>query len=79
MKESIMFLQVAKDEIETLIQYQTMLDETAEQREARPILDEIMGDEFNHALISLLTAAKLLKIKIATDDIEPNPNSIEVE
>ncbi|MCM1505301.1 MAG: hypothetical protein NC127_08910 [Muribaculum sp.] len=41
-------------------------------------VNEILGDEFNHALIALLMAAKIMGIKIATDDISTDPNEIEV-
>lgn len=75
-----MFLQIAKDEAETLYKYQDMLDDVEDmQDDAKAIVDEIMGDEFNHCLISLLSAAKILDIKIAPDEIQPDPNDIEVE
>lgn len=77
MKEHIMFLKIAKSEIETLIDYTEMLGE--EESLGGEIVDEIMGDEFNHALISMITAAKLMGVKIATDDVKPDPNDIEVK
>lgn len=78
MSDYIVLLKVAKDEIKTIIQYSEMLEESREKESIKPALDEIRGDEFNHALISLLMAAKLMGIKIATDDISTNPNNIEV-
>lgn len=79
MHASKIFLNVAKDEIETLIMYHTMIEEAEEPDELKEALDEIMGDEFNHALIALVSAAKLLNIQIAEDDINPDPNDIKVE
>lgn len=75
-----MLLQIAKDEAQTLYDYQTMLNDVEDMDDnAKAIVDEIMGDEFNHCLIALLSASKVLNVKIATDEIEPNPNNIEVE
>lgn len=76
-----MFLTIARDEIETLMKYNDMveLDTNKEDQRAKEIVHEIMGDEFNHALISLLSAAKALDIKIATDDLIPDPNEMQVE
>lgn len=79
MSEHIILLTIAKEEIKTLIQYSNMLDDNPGDGSIKPTIDEIMSDEFNHALISLLMAAKIMGIKIATDDIEPDPNKIEVE
>lgn len=80
MKAAEMFLRIAKDEAETLAEYQNMLDNVDDLRsETKDIMDEIMGDEFNHCIVALLSAAKLLNIKIATDDISENPNDIEVK
>lgn len=80
MTTSRMFLRVTQDEAQTLYDYQLMLDEVEDIDEAsKAIMDEIMGDKFNHCLISLLSAAKILGIKIATDDISKDPNDIEVE
>lgn len=77
----MMFLTIARDEIETLMKYNDMIEQDANQEDqrAKEIVHEIMGDEFNHALISLLSAAKALEIKIATDDLIPDPNDIQVE
>lgn len=79
MPEHLILLTIAKDEIKTIIQYSKMLDGNDGDGSIKPTVDEIMGDEFNHALISLLMAAKIMNIKIATDDIEPDPNKTEVE
>lgn len=79
MSDHIVLLKIAKDEIKTIIQYSEMLSESERSEEIKPAVDEIMGDEFNHALISLLMAAKIIGIKIATDDISTDPNTIEVE
>lgn len=67
-----LWLQVAKDEIETIIAYTTMYGDVKsdQQSEIRPHLDEIIGDEFNHALIGLLSAAVALGIKIPTDELD---------
>lgn len=78
MPQHIMLLKIAKDEIKTIIQYSEMLEQASGQ-DVKPTVDEIMGDEFNHALISLLMAAKIMGIKIATDEITPDPNDIEVK
>lgn len=75
-----MFLQVAKDEAETLAQYQHMMDSLVDlTQETKAIMDEIMGDEINHCLVALLSAAKVLGIKISTDELSEDPNKIEVE
>lgn len=75
-----MFLQVAKDEAQTLYDYQVMLDDIEDlEQGTKEIMDEIMGDEFNHCLIALLSAAKVMNVKIATDDISEDPNDIEVQ
>lgn len=79
MSDYIVLLKIARDEIETIIQYSEMLGESENSADIKPTVDEIRGDEFNHALISLLMAAKIMGIKIATDDISVDPNAIEVE
>lgn len=79
MKDYQVLLKVARDEIQTLIDYTEMFEETEESEAIKPTLDEIMGDEFNHALIAILEASQIMGIKIATDDISVNPNNIEVE
>lgn len=71
MKQAEMLLKIAKDEAQTLVDYQAMLDEVEDLTDdVKDAVHEIMGDEFNHCLISLLLASKILEIKIATDDIE---------
>ncbi|MCM1043489.1 MAG: hypothetical protein NC350_04715 [Corallococcus sp.] len=72
MNETITWLNVAKDEVETLITYLSMYKDLGvpEQDKVKAHLYEIMGDEFNHALIGLLSAAKELGIKIPTDELE---------
>lgn len=79
MKDFQVLLRVARDEIQTLIDYTEMFEDNGQPEEIKPALDEIRGDEFNHALIAMLMAAKLMGIKIATDDISVNPNNIEVK
>lgn len=79
MSDHIVLLKIAKDEIKTIIEYSEMIAESESSEEIKPTVDEIMGDEFNHALISLLLAAKVMGIKIATDDISTDPNNIEVK
>lgn len=78
MKSAEVFLKIAQDEAQTLYEYQGMINDTEMSEEEKAVIDEIMGDEFNHCLIALLSAAKLLDIKIATDDISEDPNDIEV-
>lgn len=73
-------LQIAKDESETLVKYDNMLESVEDlSDDERAIIEEIIGDEYNHALIALLSAAKISGIKIATDDLKEDPNNIEVE
>lgn len=79
MKEEILFLEIAKAEIQTIIDYRRMLDDSDGERDADPIVDEIMGDEFNHALIALLTAARLMSIQIPSDGIKDSGDGIELE
>ena len=79
MKEYITFLRVANAEIQTIIDYATMLEESDEEREAAPILHELIGDEFNHAIISILKAARLMDITIPHDGIEEAGDEAEIE
>lgn len=80
MKSANMLLKIAVDEAQTLLDYQIMLDDVEDVDEGvKAAVDEIMGDEFNHCLIALLMARDKLGIKIATDDISPNPNDMEAE
>lgn len=79
MTTGIMFLKMARDEAETLIEYYQMLDDSDATEEQKQVAMEIISDEFNHCLISLIAAAQVLGIHIATDDISPDPNDIEVK
>lgn len=75
------WLQVAQDEIETIITYTNMygLLPDGQKTNVRPKIDEIIGDEFNHCLIGLFSAAKELGIKIPTDNLEELFEGIFVE
>lgn len=77
MKDHIIFLNIARDEIQTLIDYDKMLEsentDGTVTREDNQIVAEIMSDEFNHALLALLTAAELMGIQIATDGLSDVP------
>lgn len=80
MKQAEILLKIAADEAQTLHDYQKMVDDAEDLEEGvKDAIDEIMSDEFNHCMIALVYAAKILNIKIAKDDISPDPNSIEVE
>lgn len=79
MQDYIVLLKVARAELDTIIEYTELLNQSEDAQDITSTLDEIRGDEFNHALISMLLAAKSMGIKIATDDISPNPNGIEVK
>ena len=79
MKDYIALLKVARAEIDTIIEYTEMLENTENSASITPALNEIRGDEFNHALIAMIMAAQSMGLKIATDDIQPDPNKIEVE
>lgn len=74
-----LFLRVAADETRTLAEYQKMVDDTELTEEEATVIKEIMGDEVNHAIAALVLARNILGIHIATDDITPDPNEIEVE
>lgn len=80
MKTGRIFLEIAKDEAETLGKYQTMIDDAEDlDEESKAVIHEIMGDEFNHCLLALLSAARVLRIEISTDDLSEDPNKIEVQ
>lgn len=80
MKVGKIFLEIAKDEAETLSRYQGMIDDAEDMDdESREIINEIMEDELNHALIAILWAAKTLGLSISTDSLSEDPNKIEVE
>lgn len=67
------WLLVATDECNTLVQYSELLNNVQDKDRLR----EIMGDEFNHALIALFSAAKELDIEIASDGIEESMNGVK--
>lgn len=67
MNETIKWLEVAKDELETLINYSVKL---AEIQGDKGRLEEIMGDEVNHALIAIFTATSLLGLSVPTDGLD---------
>lgn len=77
MEDHLIFLNIAKDEIQTLINYDKMLEseetDGSATRKDNELIAEIMSDEFNHALISLLTAASLMGIEIAPDGVSDIP------
>lgn len=66
------WLTVATDECQTLETYSDLLENVEDKEQ----LKEIMGDEFNHALLALFTAAKLLNVTIASDGIEEAMNGV---
>lgn len=75
MEQVIEWFDVAKDECETLRDYTAKLDKVDEKDKLR----EIMGDEVNHALIALLTACRLLELKVPTDNLEGIEEIFEVD
>lgn len=79
MKAGELFLKIAQDEAQTLYDYQKIIEETKLTEQEKSVIDEIMGDEFNHCLVALLSAASILDIKISTDNVSENPNDIEVK
>lgn len=83
MKDHLIFLNIAKSEIETLIEYDKMLEseetDGSVTRKDNELVAEIMSDEFNHALIALLTAASLMGIQIASDGVSTIPKVEEPE
>lgn len=83
MKDHIIFLEIAKSEIQTLIDYDKILEsedtDGSVTRKDNEIVDEIMSDEFNHALLALLTAAGLMGIEIAPDGLSDVPTVEEGE
>lgn len=66
MEQAIEWFDVAKDECETLRDYAAKLDKVDDKDKLR----EIMGDEVNHALIALVTACRLLELKVPTDNLD---------
>ena len=75
MEQVIEWFDVAKDECETLRDYAAKLDTVDEKDKLR----EIMGDEVNHALIALVTACRLLELKVPTDNLEGIEEIFEVD
>ena len=75
MEQVIEWFDVAKDECETLRDYTAKLDKVDEKDKLR----EIMGDEVNHALIALVTACRLLELKVPTDNLEGIEEIFEVD
>ena len=75
MEQVIEWFDVAKDECETLRNYAAKLDKVEEKDKLR----EIMGDEVNHALIALVTACRLLELKVLTDNLEGIEEIFEVD
>ena len=75
MEQVIEWFDVAKDECETLCDYTAKLDKVDDKDKLR----EIMGDEVNHALIALVTACRLLELKVPTDNLEGIEEIFEVD
>ena len=75
MEQVIEWFDVAKDECETLRDYAAKLDKVDEKDKLR----EIMGDEVNHALIALVTACRLLELKVPTDELDGIDGIFEVD
>lgn len=75
MEQVIEWFDVAKDECETLRDYAAKLDNVDDKDKLR----EIMGDEVNHALIALVTACRLLELKVPTDNLEGIEEIFEVD
>ena len=68
MEQAIEWLEVASDECDTLRYYTAKLDKVDEADKGK--LREIIGDEVNHALIALVTACRLLELKVPTDNLD---------
>lgn len=75
MEQVIEWFDVAKDECETLSNYAAKLDKVDDKDKLR----EIMGDEVNHALIALVTACRLLELKVPSDNLEGIEEIFEVD
>ena len=75
MEQVIEWFDVAKDECETLRNYAAKLDKVDDKDKLR----EIMGDEVNHALIALVTACRLLELKVPTDELDGIDGIFEVD
>lgn len=68
MEQAIEWLEVASDECDTLRYYTAKLDKVNGEDKGK--LREIIGDEVNHALIALVTACRLLELKVPTDNLD---------
>lgn len=79
--KATLFLKIAKDEAKTLIEYQEMLDELDEPLgdNEQSIVNEIMSDEFNHCLVALLSASKIIGVPIATDNVDSGNVSTDID
>lgn len=75
MNEILNWLRVATDECNTLAQYAGFLESV----ENKDRLKEIMGDEFNHALIALCTAAQLLDMTVPADGLDEAMSGVKFE
>lgn len=58
--------EVVQSEADTVIQYLRL----PKSEQTKPVFDEIISDELNHALIALLTFSKESGIRIASDNVE---------
>lgn len=80
MKIEKVFLEIAKSELQTIREYSDMLESAdGATEEDIAVIHEILSDEFNHSLIASLTAANIMGVSIATDDLSEDPNDIKVE
>lgn len=71
------FLKVAQDEAQTLVDYEAMLAECEDATEEdKAKMREIMGDEFNHCLIALFTASSKIGVGIPSDGLEGAMSSV---
>lgn len=59
-------MDVVRSEADTVAQYMRLPKTDA----AKPMYDEIISDELNHALVALLTFARTSGIKIAADELD---------
>lgn len=80
MKQIAMLYKIASEEAKTLHEYQMMLDECEDlDDKVKEAVHEIMGDEVNHAIVALAYASTLAEITIAQDQLNEDPNDIEVK
>lgn len=79
MKKHELFLKIARDEAQTLVDYTSMLTDIEDMdSDTKACVDEIMSDEFNHCVVALVLAREAMGLEISTDNLTPNPNTIEV-